>query len=318
MQNTSCCPSCEGNARTRMIDILGKPVRVKDYICSADGVTYPRKPENIRLQLSVSPTSFCPGQCPFCIAKDTKLHRSLDIDNFRKAMELLAAENRVRGVKITGGEPFYDIKLLNEVVSALYESFGLDLELSISTNGMGLERIREIKYLEHIEAIHISRHHYDDRINGELFGGAAVPSGARLKEIVRSISFPDIFVLNCMLLRGYIDSREEAHRFLDFSGDIGVPKVGFMVCSPINRYAKEHRVFYEDVLSDDDESLLFTRGFYDYEICRCRDGVYLSKEGKLVEFYGRSTNTDGYDYCRGLVFDADNHLRDGFGGAIIL
>lgn len=235
MQNINCCPSCDENNRTRVIDILGKSVCVKDYICSADGVTYTKKPENIQLQLSVYPTSYCPGVCPFCIAKDTKTHKMLDIQKFSTAMQLLKAEERIRGVKITGGEPFYDVNLLDEIVSVLFETFGMDLELSISTNGMWFEHIHKIKHLEYIEAIHISRHHYDDSINRELFGGAKVPSGAKLKEIVSSISYPDIFVFNCMLLKGYIDSCEEAHRFLDFSIDVGVPKVGFMVCTPINQ-----------------------------------------------------------------------------------
>ena len=318
MQNTNCCPSCKEADRTRVIDILGKPVRVKDYICSADGIRYLKKPENIQLQLSVCPTSFCPGHCAFCIAKETKVHRSLDIRKFRKAMELLKAEDRVRGVKITGGEPFYDVKLLKEVVAVLYETFGTELELSISTNGMGLEHIHEIPHLSRIEAIHVSRHHYDDSVNRMLFGGAAVPDASRIKEIVRSVSFPDLFVLNCMLLKGFIDSREEVHRFLDFSIGVGVPKVGFMDCTPINPFAEEHRISYEDVIRDEDASLLFTRGFYDHEFCHCRDGVYASPEGDVIEFYGRSTNTDGCKYCRGLVYDADDHLRDGFGGEIIL
>ncbi len=318
MQNINCCPSCDGNKQKRVIDILGKPVAVKNYICSADGVMYPEKPENIKLQLSVCPTSFCPGNCPFCIAKDTKVKRTLDINKFCRAMELLKAEDRIRGVKITGGEPFYDVGLLDEVVTVLFETFGLELELSVSTNGMWLDRIHEIKYLEYIEAIHISRHHYDDAINRELFGGTAVPSGARLKEIVGTVSYKDIFVFNCMLLDGYIDSGAEAHRFLDFSIDVGVPKVGFMVCTPINKYAADHRVLYEDVVKDEDESLLFTRGFYDYEFCRCRDGVYASQDGKLIEFYGRSTNKDVCQYCCGLVYDADNHLRDGFNGETLL
>ena len=318
MQNTNCCLSCDQSTRTRVIPILGKPVCVKDYICSADGITYRKKPEHIQLQLFVCPTTYCPGGCPFCMAKDTGVKRTLDIQKFRNAMERLKAEDRIRGVKITGGEPFYDVKLLDEVITVLYETFGQDLEVSISTNGMWLERIHEIKYLSYIEAIHISRHHYDDAINRALFGGAAVPCAAKLKEIVCSISYRDIFVFNCMLLKGYIDSREEAHRFLDFSIHVGVPKVGFMTCTPINAYAQRHRVRYEDVLREEDESLFFTRGFHDDVFCHCRDGVYVSPNGELIEFYGRSTNAGGCKYCRGLVYDADNHLRDGFGGEIIL
>ena len=233
-------------------------------------------------------------------------------------MRKLKAEDRIRGIKITGGEPFYDVGLLNEVVSVLYEIFGYELELSISTNGIWLDQIHRIKGLEHIEAIHVSRHHYDDAINKKLFGGADVPSGDKLKEIVSTISFKDVFVFNCMLLKDYIHSPKEAHRFLDFTIKTGIPKVGFMTCSPINEFAKQQTIPYESVIKDNDASLLFTRGFYDYEFCHCRDGVYVSPSGEIVEFYGRSTNTDGCQYSRGLVYDADDHVRDDFCGNVIL
>lgn len=318
MPNTDLCLSCENGQRTKTVNILGKPVTVKSYICSADGVNYPQKPDNIRLQLSVCPTSFCPGNCPFCIAGGTASKQKIDLNKFEKVMRLLKQEDRVRGVKITGGEPFYDVALLNETVEILYGVFGLELEVSVSTNGIWLDRLHEIKKLRYIDAIHISRHHYDDEINRALFGGAPVPSGEKLKEIIDTVSFKDIFVINCMLLKDYINSKEEAHRFLDFAISIGAPKVGFMICTPINEFAKAQTIPYDTVLRDDDPALLFTRGFYDYEYCSCRDGVYASDDGSIIEFYGRSTNTNTYAYSRGLVYDADDHLRDGFGGNIII
>ena len=318
MQNTSCCPSCDTENRTRKVTVLGKPVTVKNYICSEDGINYKQKPENVQLQLSVCPTSYCPGSCPFCIAKNTKSERKLDIGKFAAVMRRLKAEDRVRGVKITGGEPFYDAGLLNEVICVLYEIFGYKFEISVSTNGIRLDQLHRIRDLEYIDAIHVSRHHYDDDVNKKLFGGIDVPSGEKLREIVSAISYKDLFVFNCMLLKGYIDSPEEAHKFLDFTVKTAVPKVGFMTCSPVNDFAKRHYVPYESVINDNDPSLLFTRGFFDYEFCRCRDGVYASPYGEIVEFYGRSTNTDGCKYSRGLVYDADDHLRDGFCGEIII
>ena len=317
MQNINCCPSCD-ESRTRTICILGKQVTVKNYICSEDGVNYKKKPENVQLQMSVCPTSFCPGNCPFCIAKDIKSKRKLDIDKFSDVMSRLKAEDRIRGVKITGGEPFYDVGLLNEVICVLYGIFGYGLEISISTNGIGLDQLHRIRDLSYIDAIHVSRHHYDDDINRALFGGADVPSGDKLKEIVSAISFKDVFVFNCMLLKDYINTPEEAHRFLDFSIRTEVPKVGFMTCSPINDFAKQQTIPYESVINDDDPSLLFTRRFYDHEFCHCRDGVYASPDGEVIEFYGRSTNTDGCKYSRGLVYDSDDHLRDGFCGEVII
>ena len=319
MQNINYCQSCKSGEKIREINILGKPITVKNYICSADGINYKEKPENIKLQLFVNMLTFCPANCRFCVAKNTKQQKKIDIDKFRSVMKLLKAEDRIRGIKITGGEPFYDMDLLNEVISAIYDIFGYETEVAISTNGTGLENLKKIKDLEHIETIHLSRHHYDDNVNRELFGNIKnIPDKKLLKDIIGSVSYKDIFVLNCILLKDYINSPEEAHKFMDFAIDIGAPKVGFMTCSPVNGYAKEQSIPYEAVIKEDDPALLFTRGFFDYDYCHCSDGVYSSEDGRIVEFYGKSTKMEDYAYCRGLVYDADDHLKDGFGGNIIM
>ena len=317
MPNTNCFRSCEDNPRTRRIELFGKELEVKCQICSTDGIHYKQKAEPIRLQLSISPSSYCPASCPFCVAGAPKDNRRLDLRKLELALLRLKERDMVRGIKITGGEPFWDVPLLAEVVDLCFETLGEDLELAISTNGYQLEQMHRLRRLSQLESIHISRHHYDDERNRALFGGGPVPDGAMLREIVSTVSYRDLFVLNCMLLRDGIGSPEEAHRFLDFSIETGVPKVGFMTCMPCNDYAREQSVPYEDVMRRDDPALLFTRHFYDHEACHCSDGVYLSPGGDLVEFYGRST-AQHFAYCRGLSFEEDNHLHAGFGGEILL
>ena len=316
MANMHSCPSSEQN-RIRMVDVFGKKIAVKGYICSRDGVNYPQKGKETRLQLSVLPHSYCPAACPFCIMPDTSEHKRIDLKKFERVMRRLNEDNLVRGVKITGGEPFEEFELFRETVDILFDVFGKNLELSVSTNGRWLSRMHELKNLTNIETFHISRHHYDDDINRMLFGGADVPSGSELREVLHSVTFPDIFVINCMLLRDYINSPEEARRFLDFAIGLGAPKVGFMCCTPVNAFAREQAIRFESVLCSGDPSLLFTQGFFDYEYCHCRDGVYVSDDGRLIEFYGRDTSDSQPGYCRGLVYDSDNYLKDGFNGNII-
>ena len=285
-------------------DIFGKPVRVKNYICSPDGEHYLHKNGDVKLHLGIAPQSYCPAACPFCIAVNTKQHRRIDTAKLEGTLRGLHEQGLIKSVKITGGEPFYDIALLNEVVNIIFDVFGLGFELSVSTNGMGLDKLHSLEKLSYIDTLHISRHHYDDAVNRMLFGGADVPDGARLKEIFDTVCFKDIFVFNCMLLRDYINSPAEARRFMDFAISVGASKVGFMCCSKINRFAEEQAIRYEDVIRDGDPSLLFTRGFYDYDVCHCRDGVYASEKGGLIEFYGRDTRVIETGYSRGLVFDS--------------
>ncbi len=316
-QNTSCSPSCDGESRTRLIELFGKQLRVKSQICSEDAVHYRQKKDPIRLQLSISPVAWCPAACPFCVAGQPKGPEKLDLGKLEKALLALREKDVVRGVKITGGEPFADLVLLDEVVSLVFSIFGFSIELGISTNGWQLEQLHRLRHLDKLESIHISRHHYDDTRNRALFGGGPVPSGRELREILATVSYRDLFVFNCMLLREAIDSPEEAHRFLDFAIETGAPKVGFMTCMPCNDYARLHSIPYEAVIRRDDPSLLFTRHFSDHEFCHCSDGVYLSPTGELIEFYGRST-AQHCEYCRGFSYEADDHLRAGFGGEILL
>ena len=315
--NMNCSPSCKEEGRTRSIEVFGKTLLVKGQICSPDGIHYRQKEDPLQLELSISPVAFCPAACPFCVAGQPKGPQKLDMVRLETALRKLKEQDLVRGIKITGGEPFSDIILLDEVICLIFEIFGFSMELSISTNGCGLSRMHRLRHLSYLETIHISRHHYDDARNRALFGGGPVPAGQELKEAMATVSYPDLFVFNCLLLRDAIHSPDEAHRFLDFAIETGAPKVGFMTCMPCNEYAREQSIPYEDVIRRDDPCLLFTRHFYDHEACHCSDGVYLSPDGRLIEFYGRST-AQKYAYCRGLSYEPDNHLRAGFGGEILL
>lgn len=293
------------------------PVRVKNYICSPDGKSYTFKNGDVRLALAVNAQTYCPAACPFCIAKGTKERRRTDPLRFERVLRMLWEQRLIKNIKITGGEPFWDIGLFNELVNIIFDVCGQGFELSVSTNGIHLGQMHRLEKLSWIDTLHISRHHYDDAVNRFLFGGADVPGEAQLREIFGTVAYKDIFVLNCMLLRDYINSPAEAHRFMDFAIGIGASKVGFMCCTKINRFAEEQAIRFEDVIRDGDPSLLFTRGFYDFGVCHCRDGIYASEKGGMIEFYGRDTRNNETGYCRGLVYDADNTLRDGYGGKVL-
>ena len=317
MQNISSCQSCDGFIKTKKVTVLGKELELKNYICSSDGIHYKQKPDTISLQLTICPTSYCGASCPFCLAKNTKEKKYLDIQKLEECLRRLQEEGVVRGISLMGGEPFTDVKLLNDIINLIFDVFGTGIEISATTNGINLHRLHEIEMLSYMDAVHISRHHYDDKINQQFFG-VRVPSKKELSEILHSFSFKDVFVLNCMLLKEYICTREAVHKFLDFAIEVGAGKVAFMTCYPVNDYARAHTMDYKEVLCTDDPALLFTRSFQDFDRCRCQDGVYASSTGEIIEFYGRSSNISDCNYCRGFVYGADNHLRAGYDGEIIL
>lgn len=319
MKNTDCFLCSDCLPRTRRISVLGVPLDVKNTICSTDGVHYKEKPADTKLRLSILPTSFCAASCRFCLATDIKEHKKIHLPTLEKTLQALKAEEIIHTVSISGGEPFGDVGLLNEVISMVFDILGEDMEVSLNTNGFYLDGLRRIEDLAKLDAVHISRHHYDDEKNNEIFG-MPMPTKQELKETFASFWMKDLFVLNCMLLKDYIHTPEDAEKMLDFAVDVGAYKVSFITPMLVNDYCKQQAVDYDAVIRWEKPSFLFMRGFQDYEYCRCSDGVYSSENGGIVEFYGRQTTTAAKDcdYCRGLVFGYDNHLRSGYTGQILL
>lgn len=302
---------------TRTISILGTPIAVKRYCCSRDGSEYRPKCDPIQLQLTILPTRLCDAHCPFCIAAPTDDPRRLDPARLEDVLRRLKREDRVRGVSISGGEPCLDMALLDRIVHMVFEILGADAEVSLNTNGAGLRALKGLRDLYGINAIHISRHHWDDRVNDRVFR-RAMPTAQELRSALREIACPELFVLNCMLLKDGVCRPEDAHRFMDFAIEAGAGKVSFITADPVNPWIAERRVGFDEVLRPDDPSLLFTRQYRDFDWCRCHDGVYASPDGRLIEFYGRMTQAGGCDYCRGLVIEPDGTLRAGFNGPVIL
>ena len=302
--------------RTRVIEVLGVPVRARSYGCGMNGGPLRPVEGRLKLQLTIVPSSFCMAACPFCIAAPHDRRDAIDLNRLESMLVRLKDEGVVRGVSVTGGEPFMDVGRVDRIVSMVFGIFGYNMEITLDTNGCGIERLGEIRELSHVDTVHVSRHHYDDAVNFRLFGTRAVPDAATLRRAMGEISYRDLFVMNCMLLKDYIGTPEEARRYMDFAIQTGAGKVAFITGMPVNAYMARQRVDYRDVLRPDDPSLLFTRRFDDCEWCRCQDGVYCSSAG-MMEFYGRSTDSRACDYCRGLVIGPDNRLRTGFNGAVI-
>jgi Predicted Fe-S oxidoreductases len=304
---------------SKEICIFGKTLPVKNYICSKNGCPYTEKNEDPpKIQLSITPTSFCAASCPFCVAASTiSNQRFLDIKKLENVLVELNHMNVVRGINITGGEPFTDIDLLDEIVNLVFDIFGPEIQLSINTNGIGLNKLDKIRRYLFIDTIHISRHHYDDARNRDYFH-LNVPTEEELTEIVGKVKDKRLFVFNCLLLADGIGSKEEVKRFLDFSDRVGVPKVGFVTPMDINPYTKKNQVSYKAVFDTDDPDFLFTNKYKDLKFCECQDGIYVTKEGRLVEFYGRETGYGTGEFARGLVYTADNQLKSGYGENAIL
>ena len=306
---------------SRELNIFGKSVPVKNYGCCRNGGPYEEKPEPLQIRLSICPTGYCPAVCPFCSARDVTGSRTfLDIEKLRRVLEEFRTKDALSGISITGGEPFTDIVLLNEIVEMIFEIFGLEFEISINTNGSGLRDIDRIAKYPFIDAIHISRHHYDDDKNRQYFcGGSAliedslpIPTEAELTELTQGLYDKKLFVFNCLLFKDGIGTKEEIKKYMEFSDRVGVPKVGFITPMPVNSYVAERAVSYRELFDRSDPDFLFRKCFRDFEFCHCTDAMYATKSGRIMHFYGRETGLARPEYSRGLVYTADNRLQTGY------
>ena len=298
---------------SRELNLFGESVPVKNYGCSKNGGPYDEAEDPLSIRLSVCPTHFCGAGCPFCAASSSTGEKGfLDPDKLRQVLLEMHSKKALSGVSITGGEPFTDISLLNEIVDMIFEIFGLETDISINTNGTGLKDLHKIDKYLFIDAIHISRHHYDDNRNRRYFG-IDVPTEEELREIVNREKDKRLFVFNCLLLADGIGTKEEAKVYMEFADRVGVPKVGFVTPMAVNPYAEKNRVSYTEVLDRRDPEFLFRKCFKDFEYCHCTDGLYAAKSGRLMHFYGRETAFGTPDYARGLVYTADNILKTGYG-----
>ena len=304
-------------AITRTIELFGKEIEAKAYSCRAEDGPEEYKERPVKLILTICPVAACNASCAFCVAAADKSSARIDTGKLRKVLTYLKERDVILSVNVSGGEPFTDTGLLNETVNIIYGVFGDDITLSMNTNGSRLDRLKDIEKFEQFEALHISRHHYDDAVNDRLFG-TEMPTTEQLKEAIAAVSFKDVFIFNCLLLKEGIGDAQSARKFLEYAHAIKVPKVGFISTMAVNEYTREQQVRYTDVIGNPDGRMLVTRGFADYDRCRCTDGVYACDDGGIIQFYGRETSPGTGSYVRGLVYGADNVLRTGYGESAVV
>lgn len=319
MQSTCSCPSCDGGTLPllRTMQVLGHPLTVRNVHCSADGAHYKPYPAHSQLMLTILLTQWCPARCPFCIAGDHSGKRHVDLRRLERTLRALRAEDALNYISISGGEPMSEPELLDEALCMIFEIFGNEMMVGVTSNGMNLDRAPKLRCLHRLDRFRISRHHWDDARNRELFG-IATPPAAQLRELITGVPEDDLFALNCLLLRDWVGTAEAVKRHLDFVGEMGSPLAAFITPSPVNEFARAQAVDYREVLRRDDPDLLFTRGFFELDCCRCQDGVALTSDCRPVEFYGRLTfSKQDVNYVRGLVYGADDALRAGYSGEIL-
>ena len=285
------------------MEAFGKEIQIKRVGCNCmDELGQPVEPS---VNLFVKVTKSCNARCLFCSNAETSMP-SVPF-NVPKLLEIIrglkAAGINVNRVNITGGEPSVVSVLVEEILQKMDDSGFSDLHLHLNTNGL-LPQSQMLMRHPRWNSISMSLHHYDLSKLSELYG-CKIPDKAFDFEGI------DMQRLNasCNLIKGYIDSPEEASKMLDFALELGIPRIGFVALMKVSAFCQDHFVDLEDIRLDTIPHVYFTKSMDRGSDCKCSNYLY-NKDLKILEIYMR--NYANPRYCESsLVYDGE-YLRQGF------
>jgi len=287
--------------------LFGNPVYVR-RACRCNGrevgIGSPRYYVNFYVRI----TGVCFCNCSFC--NDRSDEGTFDRTKFLQALFVLKDSLWVNKIVITGGEPTEDFSNFLLILKDIRDVFP-HTHLTVNTNGVFLNLIEKPETLDLLSCVSVSRHHYLDDLNAEIFGIDQSPSNMK---VIKAFRDKDKLHLRCNLIKGYIDCLSKIQEYMDYMSRHGVRDFGFVNLMKINPYSKNHFVgnLPLDSISNTIESQKWER--MDGK-CTCRNYLHVTESGYIVKMYERANEApEKPDGC--LVYDVDC-LRNGFGGDVL-
>jgi len=298
----------------KKINLFDTELVVKDHLCTTDPNIEVKANPSLRLYVKL--TDSCNADCMFCANKGCEDFGKLDLSKLAFVINYLKSKDMLHSIGITGGEPMTNPEKLNNLINLIY-SIDQDIEVQVSTNGYNLNLFKEFDNVNKLESIHISRHHYDDNVNFEIFRTKNIASTEDIISLQEFLEDKKIININTMVMRGYIDSLKEIKKMLNYVGDTGVYKNGFISLMKCNDYCKERFINFNNIFNNLDDNFFKGHHFYSKEYCECLDGIYLTDKNELVEYYARMVKDCDCPYTNQLVYTSDNKLMSGFAGKVL-
>lgn len=299
------------------LEIFGKPLKLKQYYCAWNG----QEPEEVPkpyINLYVR-TKFCNARCGFCIYHSDA--NKWNNDRWEEVLQELSSKIDVGKLSITGGEPtlYWDkFKQITDTAEKYLDYKKTDYQ--VTTDGFRWEQLWNDPIHEKMFYIQLSRHHYDDEKNNEIFG-CKTPTTDEIKSIIDKQTHPHQFQLRCNLIQGYLDNTDEVFKYLDWANNIGINDIGLVSLMPVNGYSKDNFVYFhiKDLIGD---NFHFARKQEKVGGgCECFNYVYLPENNfrQPIRVYHKNTfkpSVDANSITEVLSFDGYN-LRVGYDGEIL-
>ena len=296
------------------ISLFKEDIIVRDTLCGPTKDSHYEVLPSLRLYIKI--TDSCNANCSFCANKNSKDFGNIDFNTLEYVIRYLKEKNYLHGISITGGEPMTHPDKLNDLLNMIW-TIDQEIEVAISTNGLNLRKFAEFDQINRLESIHISRHHYLDETNQEIFKSKKVATSKDIIFLQDALIDKQIININTLVMKGYIENLKEIKKMLDYVGETGVYKTGFVSLMKCNDFSKEHFINYNDIFKNLDKNFLLAHHFFNGEYCECIDGIYTTTNAKLVEFYARMVKECSCPYTTQLVYTSDNKVTAGFGKKVL-
>lgn len=290
------------------IEIFGQKVDIRNNNCTRCGEIPTRTP--MKLNLYIKLTDMCNAKCEMCSNRGNEKTSKLDLEKLKMVIKYLDNRNLINRIGITGGEPMLNMSKLNDLLNIIFD-VKKDSMVTINTNGFNIKNILYLDSIDKVNGIHISRHHYDDEINNDFFG-ISTATNSDIEYMMNKLDNKKLLRLNCLLMKNYINNIKEVSNYLETAANLGIFRVGFVSLMKVNDFSKENFINFNDIFRDLPSNYCKTDKLNDLNICECENGVYLSNNGDIVEYYARMTKELNCEYARQFVYTSDNKLTVGF------
>lgn len=283
--------------------IFGKEITLKKVGCNQFELPGQEIPPSVNLFVKV--TNNCNVKCLFCSNANSKSIKS----NFNRLKlfeiieEILSQGIIINRINITGGEPSVVSDLVLSILDECKGEIYKDIHLHLNTNGL-LPHSKVLMKHPRWDSISISLHHYDINKLSELYGIAISETAFNFEGVeMNKVN------VSCNLIKGFIDSKEEALKILDFTLELGIFRIGFVTLMKVNDFCKSHYIDFEVIQLETIPHVYFTKSLNRNKDCKCSNYLY-NKGLRILEIYSR--NYMNPQYCESsLVYDGE-YLRQGF------
>lgn len=142
---------------------------VKEMVLDVNDIKYNISPyscsPNNKFPFYINTTNICNAKCDFCSNGNNKDLGKLNLNLLENILDQI--NDKISRFSISGGEPLIDSDELDKLLKLLSK---YNIRITINTNGYLLPNNLDIlnKY-KNIESIQLSRHHYEDKKNNDIF-----------------------------------------------------------------------------------------------------------------------------------------------------